>query len=949
MKIGMDVTGAKAIEQYTSVPDSPKFSKTEKAGAARLDIIGMYTDVNAYADHGRTTEDLKREAASIDVATARDYMTVMSNTMSGEDYQKAMEEGFDPADIDPAERETILDHIKAVMAESGQIVAGFNDDLSDDKLRQITGRDISIDQIKQALTDADLPDTAENVKGIDEAVKMMSDIDELTDGSIKYMVENDLSPTVENIYMSSFSATGDGLRQARGYYATDMSGYLAKKADNVDWESLRPQVEKAVDQMDIDGMSEEKKLDDARWLLEKGIPVTQEKIEILDDIESIEFPVPARTIVRASIQAIAEGLTPKEADLSSDRFGAYRRSAEALEKILSASINREESRLKMSVEANIRLLRSGISIDTMPIEDAIKALKEEEHKIFGELFGEDNVDKIEEKADLFTATNEAVRELPSMPAALIGRMTDSGEFTIRRAHSIGSELKRNFDAAAETYEAVGTEVRRDLGDSINKAFRNVDDILRELDLDVSPENQRAVRILGYNSMVINEEMISRVKAADAKLTGVLKSLTPGTTLRLIREGVNPLDMDMDELVEHIGEFDHDPKREAEKYSKFLYKLQKSGQITEKERDSYIGIYRLLNRIERTDHAAVGRLIESETDMTFGKLLMAMRSSGKTIDAEIDDDFGLLKEPVNMISSIADQIESAFKARVTDPEYRRLEEEYLKENIEQIRQASKAEDAVFEELTDNSVDITANNILAEEQFLSAPNDLFRNLRAYAGRADRKKADPRNSIERHLSEAIDEFAEKIEDKESTVSAYSELTDTMTETLRSMVDYSADSLVDIKSISLMYKQISLAGSLATSENYHIPVMIGDKLTDINVRLIHGDESGLVSAKVNTEAFGTVLTQIRVAGGKIEASFISESRETERAVRSIAEDFKDRLSGVGYPDTEIRFLTGDPQRTVKHTGTKADNNTEAISTKALYGIAKQFIFSVRETIATY
>ena len=198
MKIGLDVNAKEAVKQYTSIPDSPKSSQTEKAGAIRLDITGMYTDVNAYGVHGRTTEDLKKEASGIDVSTVRNYMTVMSNTMSGEDYKKAMEDGFDPADMDPESRETILDHIKAVMAESGQVVAGFNDDLSDEKLKNITGRDIDVESIKRALREADLPDTPDNTKKISEAVNMMAEIDSITDGSIKYMVENELNPTIGN-------------------------------------------------------------------------------------------------------------------------------------------------------------------------------------------------------------------------------------------------------------------------------------------------------------------------------------------------------------------------------------------------------------------------------------------------------------------------------------------------------------------------------------------------------------------------------------------------------------------------------------------------------------------------------------------------------------------------------------------------------------------------------
>ena len=959
MKIGLDVSGKEAVRQYTSIPESPNLSKSEKAGAVRLDIAGMYTDVNAYGVHGRTAEDLKAEASKIDVATARDYMTVMSNTMSGEDYKKAMEEGFDPSEMDPESRETIMDHIKAVMAESGQVVAGFNDDLSEEKLKNITGRDIDTDSIKNALREADLPDTPDNVKKIGEAVSMMAEIDALADGSIKYMVENDLEPTVGNIYTSTFSASGDGNRQARGYYGEDMPGYLARKADNVDWESMKPQVEKAIEQMDIDDIPAEKRMDEARWLLEKGIPITEEKLETLNDIRSIDFPVSARTVVSASIRAIAEGLSPKEANLSPSYKSVYEQAYDLKSKLIESKIGREEARLKMSVDAKIRLVRSGISIDTDSIEDVISALKKEETELFENLLGKDKktegediaedgrtVMSTEKRLEIFASTTQVVREIPSMPAALIGRVAteDNGRFTLGRAHSIGVDYKARFEAASQTYEAVGTEVRRDLGDSITKAFRNVDDILKNLGLDVNESNQRAVRILGYNSMVINEEEIRRVKIADEKLTGVIKALTPGKTLALIREGVNPLDMDIDELVNHISELDHDPKREAEKYSKFLYKLEKAGGISEEERTSYIGIYRMLNSIERNDHAALGRILDSEADMTFGNLLTALRSSRKNIDAGIDDGFGMLADSVKRGTSITDQIEAAFTGRLPQTQAGQLEEDFIRENIEQLRQTRNADDAVYAELLENGAEITPNNIMAEEQFLASQNDLFRNLRAYARRTDRRTEDGEGKLTEALDKAVSDTVDSMDDKDSALEAYRSLTQTMTDTLRQMTDRGADTYVDIKSISLMYKQISLASGYAEAENYHIPAMIDGKLTDINLKLLHGAETGLVSASMETEAFGRVQSQIRVKNTSVEISFYAESRQNLDALKPSGEILTERMKSLGYEDTDVRFLLGDPGRSLKGRGVNADKNSEAVSTKALYDIAKEFIQVIRD-----
>ena len=66
-----------------------------------------------------------------------------------------------------------------------------------------------------------------------------------------------------------------------------------------------------------------------------------------------------------------------------------------------------------------------------------------------------------------------------------------------------------------------TAPRSDLGDSIRKAFSNVDDILTDMSLEKTSENQRTVRILAYNNMEITPENIEKVKEADRQVSAVV--------------------------------------------------------------------------------------------------------------------------------------------------------------------------------------------------------------------------------------------------------------------------------------------------------------------------------------------------------------------------------------------------------------------------------------------
>ena len=90
-------------------------------------------------EKGKSLIELQQEAANINAAVQQDYMTLMSNTMSEEDYAKLQEEGFDFESMKPEEAVTIVDKIKAELVRSGKQIAGYTDDLDMDTLTAALG------------------------------------------------------------------------------------------------------------------------------------------------------------------------------------------------------------------------------------------------------------------------------------------------------------------------------------------------------------------------------------------------------------------------------------------------------------------------------------------------------------------------------------------------------------------------------------------------------------------------------------------------------------------------------------------------------------------------------------------------------------------------------------------------------------------------------------------
>ena len=207
-----------------------------------LDISGTVMDNSAYAGHGRTAEELIRQIGQEDVTARRNYMAVMSNSVSDEDFARLQKEGFHPGSTDIETVVTIVDEIKVALAKGGTEIAGYTDTVNDEVLKDITGSEAFANELKRQFAEKDIPLTQENIAAVTEAWKLLTQAGEPTESSVKYMVENDLAPAPENLYTAKYSAAGAAGRQGRGYYeAGSVAGYYARKPEEIDFDRLRPQ------------------------------------------------------------------------------------------------------------------------------------------------------------------------------------------------------------------------------------------------------------------------------------------------------------------------------------------------------------------------------------------------------------------------------------------------------------------------------------------------------------------------------------------------------------------------------------------------------------------------------------------------------------------------------------------------------------------------------------
>lgn len=121
-------------------------------------------------------------------------------------------------------------------------------------------------------------------------------------------------------------------------------------------------------------------------------------------------------------------------------------------------------------------------------------------------------------------------------------------------------------------------------------------------------------------------------------------------------------MTMKELSDTADQMDKrkDGNSEEEKMAEFLYRMDKTEGITEEERNSFIGIYRLIHQVNKNDGAAIGKLVMSGREITMENLMESVRiKRAENREYVVDDSQGetILQQRE---LSITEQIEVAFQ-------------------------------------------------------------------------------------------------------------------------------------------------------------------------------------------------------------------------------------------------------------------------------------------------
>lgn len=861
---------------------------------------------------GILVQDGTLESVRENAEVIKNTLDALFDKMDTGSIVKMDEEGIDINNTEADKIVTVVEQIQIKLAM-------YCDDFS------IAGTGIDMEDIKATMGSA---------VSAYKAVAVMSD------NARAYLVKNELEPTIENVYFAIHSGTPAG------------NG----KITDEQWEELIPQVVNVIEEAGL--RTDTEILSACRFLIESNINLTASNLSYYVRLGEIE-PAEEETITERIAATRLEGRDAYKTKVNGERLPwektiaaiktvmnaepefimtlSYesKKNLGALEKIekenrrtkpdtedkeyVSLYRQMQEIRLMMTIEAGRVLENNGISVDTTEISGLVNKLRKYEASFLNNEIKTGDPEVSVEEVKEVNSILLAMEELKHVPGSVIGKILGEEVKSPEKVVFYSPDIIRKYAMAGEAYDALCTEVRKDLGDTISGAIKaSTGDILDGMGYENNEANRRSIRILAYNEMEFTAKNMDAVKAADSSFNRLFRNLTPEKTLRLIREGVNILERDVDELNRYIASMDSEELK-VEKYSEFLYKLDKKGEISEEEREKYIAVYRLVSRFEEEGLNSAAQLVNQGLDMTMGNLLTVyMSRHDRGMDLKADDSIrvGEVKDKVTYYKNLFYGIRNKIMPEVIEDiyEYEEQTPESFAENVmnstkyeadgritDNLEDLRKTDISVIKAMTEYEIPVTINNVKAAKLLFDSPDDIF------------------------AEDDYGEILDAVRNRKTLQKVYEGLAadagKKMTELLQD-----GGSLIDINSMKMISAGLNIAGSLAEKNNYFIPCGDKENRVYINLKIIEdSEESGKFRISMENEKYGHIGIEGKISGDVMNVIILGNNDAGMEKVMIRAENVKEKLMDIGFNRIRISGSRSDELPDI-HSSAKAGVSTEKI-----------------------
>ncbi|WP_058486683.1 DUF6240 domain-containing protein [Defluviitalea phaphyphila] len=902
------------------------------------------------------------------------------NTMTKKEIKELLESPYDieKISIDIISRFLSKDNLSKELVSKEKIEEEFKKFTND--------KTMGIKDIIKVLLENGLPVTRKNINHLLSVKEKIEAIKNISNEAIFQAIKKDLSLTINNLYTYIFSSSKV---DTTNYYATD-----EEIKDILEYQNIPTKKEY---------------IEAARLLIENNEEIDDKKVESIISLKEAIKNLDEDSLLNKSVQLLKENKNPGSVEIfntHSDKSYLTEEEVNSLVKDipkiddeiikrilkknlpinfknLREEINNqsnietidikendtnfitikrqlEEIRLKMTLEA-AKKLNQKIEINTAPLEEIVENLRELEKEYYrdclkkaGAETSTENIEKLKEVYDKI----EVVKKLDENVLPKV----------IRKEISFVIDDLYKEQLAVSKYEEAHTKPDLRFGDNIKKVYDQIAPLLIEKGIEATDENIRCARILIQNNMELNEENLIHLKFLDQKVNYVVKKLHPIIAANMIKEGFRPDKLPIDNVIEYMNRFDELLGEDLTgKLEKLILQMDEEKILSQNEREGIIGIYRMLNTIEKSEGKVIGWLMKNNMKLTLSNLMEGAKYLSRTlgknedINVAVDDNFGFSEEVIFPEKSIKAQLDKAFvdssnenmrenyaksifndfiKSLSIDKLQELMDKGLLSEDLENIYKEyvreGLLENNIEEKYINEFIDRISNlkNINKETLLFMERNKIpinLKNLESISSIFD----DPYifgddlnkfNNITKEFNK--DNLEEVIKDNINQLKQGKEIEEVL-DTLKQKVKEIRSQLLE--SFSNKKQDVwKLGGDIENiidiqnqmqDEIYQIPVLLNGKIANINVYFMK-EKKGKNTANPNsinalvtmkTENMGNIKMNIKMNDFNVDFKITGENEEITDYLKNYEDNIKAVIENMGYK-VKIGLYTEESKESNNH-----------------------------------
>lgn len=491
-------------------------------------------------------------------------------------------------------------------------------------INQLVGSGINLNKIDLSTLNVAIAETKDaTLQNSENLLHMFEKIKNLSNNAVTEIIKSDKPITIENVYKHHNLSD-----QKTNYDNLDDLDHLDKDITNL----LK----------NIDIKNTEQNIKISKLFINKNINLNQINFNRFELLKNIDKNITVKDLEPEQINCIVNDTSFNDIDLekiynTKKLFAQNTNTLKTKKDILHLQ-------LKLTSEAVYKLSEKNLDINTLPIKTLIKEIDKLEA---------DNYIKNFKIAGATQITEENLKNINSFFKDLKNINLDLKTYD----NILKNKIDFSLVSICNSYESNQTEVSKKYGDNFNNILDDVKKYLTSINLNPTEDNIKAVKVLNYNNIETSHLNILKITNIDNKINNLLEKLTPNIVAKLIKEGLDPTKLHVDELLEYANEYEKAYGfSDIDKVLESIYQMDKK-QDDSYNRDAIISFYKMMHSIRKNNTSSIGKLINNEYEPTISNLYSLSKTYSEN-DYLLDDDF-MIKATNNNLKQI---IENAIKEK-----------------------------------------------------------------------------------------------------------------------------------------------------------------------------------------------------------------------------------------------------------------------------------------------